>query len=150
MATATKTTRSELYLVQINDWNWSFTYSSDSAEVPPKGPSDLRYLELGGGLLQPKVDGISSVQLTVIFDPTLDGDDPRESPPVGRLDVEGRLLRGLFPLPNNVASSLLTVLAAGKLRFATMNGTPVARRTAKIWTIRFGSQPDMRDNQDSS
>jgi hypothetical protein len=135
--------RSEVYVVQIEGWDWSFTYSADPSQVSANGPLDLRYLMLSGFLLKPKKAEISLVELTIVFDPRLDGDDPRLSRSVGQLDLEGRLLRGLFAFPNNVASSLLTVLAAtNKLRFAMMKGAPLVRRQAQIRTIRFDSQRD--------
>ena len=142
----------EFYVVQIERWDWSFSFGvNPSRKHFPEPYSDYRHLEVHGRLLRPKAAKAEMAGLT--FLPRLDldlaavADLPASTEPraVGSAHVRAGAFQGLLSMPHDVLASLLSALAAGQLRYVTLDGEPLFRGQATIRRFSFQSAYDPDD-----
>ena len=147
----------EFYVVQIERWDWSFSFGVNSSRKHfPEPYSDYRHLEVHGRLLRPKAAKAEMAGLT--FLPRLDldlaavADLPASAEPkaVGSAHVRAGAFQGLLSMPHDVLASLLTALAAGQLRYVTLDGEPLFRGQAMIRRFSFQAAYDPDDLPDEA
>ncbi|MFN3327127.1 MAG: hypothetical protein ACK5AZ_26860 [Bryobacteraceae bacterium] len=147
----------EFYVVQIERWDWSFSFGvNPSRKHFPEPYSDYRHLEVHGRLLRPKTAKAEMAGLT--FLPRLDldlaavADLPASAEPkaVGSAHVRAGAFQGLLSMPHDVLASLLTALAAGQLRYVTLDGEPLFRSQAMIRRFSFQAAFDPDDLPDEA
>jgi hypothetical protein len=101
---------------------------------------EFRHLTLHGLLLLPRRYKDDDVTVIVIPDPMLDATVRREPKPqaVGFLERKRSrgTLQGYLSLPQDSLSSILAMLQAGRLKFAILHGTSMARGGAHIRSYR--------------
>jgi len=142
----------EFYVVQIERWDWSFSFGvNPSRKHFPEPYSDYRHLEVHGRLLRPKAAKAEMAGLT--FLPRLDLDlaavaglpSSMEPRAIGSVHVHAGAFQGLLSMPHDVLASLLTALAAGQLRYVTLGGEPLFRGQAMIHRFSVQSAYDDDD-----
>jgi hypothetical protein len=125
------------YVVAIEGWEWSLSFGLGDPKYDPEPFRDYRHLQLRGTLLRPSQLKVSAVELTLLPDARLSRNDwPERSPnSVGSLSLNTnreRLLQGLLTLPADALAQVLTVLTAGRFKYALLNGEPLRHRQALI------------------
>jgi hypothetical protein len=119
------------YVVAIESWEWGLSFGLGDPKYDFEPFRDYRHLQLRGTLLRPSQLKVPAVELTLLPDARLARKDWPENSPngVGSLSLNtnrDRLLQGLLTLPTDALAQVLTVLAAGRFKYALMNGEPCA------------------------
>ncbi|WP_431282965.1 hypothetical protein ACQW02_26765 [Humitalea sp. 24SJ18S-53] len=142
----------EFYVIQIDRWDWSFSFGvNPSRKHFPEPYSDYRHLEVHGRLLRPKAAKAEMAGLTFLPRLNLDlaavADLPSSMEPraVGSAHVRAGAFQGLLSMSHDVLAPLLTALAAGQLRYVTLDGEPLFRGQATIRRFSFQSAYDPDD-----
>ena len=130
------------YLVEIKEWDWSFSFGLADPRWEPKAYSDYRHLQIRGTLLYPVRMRGPAVELTLLPDAKMDKEDWPDGAPlgVGSLRVNhklNRLLQGLLSCPADALAPILTMLTAGQFKFVVLNGSPIRHRNAQITNYRL-------------
>ena len=127
------------YVVEIDGWDWSFSFGVNRSRIRDDPYMDFRHLEVTGPLLAPKKVKADRAELCII--PKLDlnqvarqADQPLA---VGSLDLHGGRLHGYLSMPLDTLESVLRMLDTGKLRFVVMDGEHLRYRKALIHHYRL-------------
>lgn len=112
------------YVVQIDDWEWGFSFGINSMRDRDDPYHDFRHLNLTGKLLRPAKVKANAVRLVLMPDERLNREARQRQVPitVGSLNLHRGQLEALLPIPADVLASLLTMASAEKLRFAVLHG----------------------------
>jgi hypothetical protein len=135
------------YLVEIIDWDWSFSFGIANLKYHALPYYDFRHLLLKARLLLPS--SIASEHVELVFLPSSDlnqsewGDEPASA--VGSLRTEKNMLQGLISMPSDALGPLLQGLIASRIRYVTMNGSRFRYRKALIFSYCLHSEID-KDN----
>lgn len=120
---------SEFYVIQIERWDWSFSFGVNPVRKHlPEPYWDHRHLKIEGPLLRPKAAKAETATLTFLPQLDLDGSAVAQMPAsvqpkaVGNVSLRAGALQALLTMPHDVLPALLTALAAGRLRYVTMEG----------------------------
>lgn len=128
------------YVVEIQDWDWSFSFG---VTKPPlrEGPyGDYRHLVVKGKLLRPSKVKTETVELSFLPDQKLNEGRREHDPPppsIGALSLHRGHLSGVFGLPADALPLLLTMATAGHLRYVILLGAPFRYGHASIKNFRF-------------
>ncbi|HEY0181319.1 MAG TPA: hypothetical protein VGC09_00800 [Rhodopila sp.] len=130
---------SEFYVIQIADWDWAFSFSTNRTGFLAGAYLDARHLNITGDLLRPKSLKVQSAKLTLLPDPGLQPEKWPARPPaeIAQLSVQGGILEASIHLPWDALSPLLVAMCAGHLKFAMLDAGRLHRRQASILGFRM-------------
>jgi hypothetical protein len=135
--------KDEYLVVPIERWSWGFSYGLDAVSgYRPGSRSDFRHLNVFGQFLRPRRLAGPRVELTFVRS---DPPEKTDSPPLVIPDHIGSLWSdpprsrylAVLSMPSDVLPSLLTVLAADRLRYVVMVGVQRSPRDIDVREYRF-------------
>jgi hypothetical protein len=135
----------EFYVVEIADWDWSFSFAANFSRALPGPFIDARLLKINGPLLRPNMAGIKMAELILLPDPRLNHNQLRcvpRPPEIAQLHIQSGKLYGIVAIPADVLSSVMTALTCGRLKYVVLEGGPLFRRQASIRGFRIASSFD--------
>lgn len=143
------------YVVEIEKWNWSYTFGLNAVRGELDPFMDFRHLTVLGVLVRPRRMEGEEVEFTVIPAHDLNQVErlKHKNPlAVGTLGRNRRtkIIQGHLSIPQDVLGPILSMLAAERLKFIVMNGTKIGRSHAMIRSYRFGaalSEDDLDDGE---
>ncbi|KAA0698103.1 hypothetical protein DTW90_14505 [Neorhizobium sp. P12A] len=127
------------YVIAINDWEWSYSFSSNHMKDRHELYNEYRHLHLIGKLLRPSQTKVETVRLTFLPNDAYNRDqwDRQVRAYVGTISLYRSHMDGLFSLPSDILPNLLTMLTADKIRFAVLHGAKLHRGRADITGFRL-------------
>jgi hypothetical protein len=139
--------RTVYYVVQIEAWDWSYSFGLDKTRYRDEPYMEFRHLEIKGKLLRPHRVKADSVEITLLPDVTLKKenrgrDEPRS---VGSIHLDRGLLQALLPIPADVLDPVLQMLIAGRTQYVVIDSAPMHYRQALVKHYRIDSVYDPED-----
>jgi hypothetical protein len=130
---------------EIDDWEFGYRFSADNMKLFSGAYWEYSALELKATFLEPeKVKGrVCSVVLLGDRRLTNAVQNPNSNAKplgIGTLTVRGSRTEYLGSIPLDVFSSVVSALAAGRLKFMTFSGPPLLRGSSSIDSVGFYRQ----------
>lgn len=112
------------YVVEIEDWEWSFSFGVNWPKDDPDPFSDFRHVHLTGTLRRPSKLKADEARVILLPDETYNRDQRarHRGRPVGSASLYGGRFEALCPMPADMLSPLLTMLTAGKIKYVVLQG----------------------------
>ena len=122
------------YVVEIENWDWSYSFGLDQSRNRDAPYREFRHLHITGKLLRPRSFRTDQVEITLMPDVRLKEEKRNRDEPhaVGALIMDRGLLHVLLPFPADALMPALQALTAGKLRYVTIDGSPLHYRQGSI------------------
>lgn len=137
----------QYYVVEIESWDWGFSFGIETSKHFPGPFSDYRHLEIRGRILRPKRLKPEEASLTFLPSASYNPDAQvlHNPPQVGTLNIYGGLLQGLVSMPADALTQILLMLTAKHFKYVVLNGTGMRYRQAQIHHYRLDSKFDNDD-----
>lgn len=112
------------YQVEINDWSYPYSFGIGYKPDGSEPYRDYRHLHLMGRLVAPETVKAQSVRVSLIADPNLNlANRARHRPTaIGRIELYRGAFDAFLSIPEDALPSLMTALAAGRMKFASLEG----------------------------
>lgn len=141
------------YVVQITDWDWSYSFGLNSAPHDNRRYNDYRHLLIRGRLLLPTPLMLKAeiAELTFLPDVRPEDIEPRgEHQPraVGHLNINRGMLTGGLSMATEALDSVMRLLLAGRLNYLELHGEPMRYRHALIRSYQLAKQLNPDDYPD--
>ncbi len=127
------------YVLEIKDWEWSFSFGVNPTKYGDGPYSDYRHLQLRGNLLRPTKVKALDVDWTFLPDRELNEDKRARHEPnaVGSLQLHRGHLTGLLSIPSDALPSVLQMVIAGRFKFVVAHGDRLRYGRAAIRHYRL-------------
>jgi len=127
------------YIGEIKDWDWSFSFGINRTKHFPEPYLDFRHLKLSCNLLGRDTLKTDAMELTLIPDAHLNlGTTSAEKPTiVGSLQFYNDRLQGILSTPADALGLIVQTLNAGRLRYASLQGTRLHYRQGFVHSYRL-------------
>ncbi|UFW90489.1 hypothetical protein BjapCC829_18915 [Bradyrhizobium barranii] len=144
---------SATYIVEIQDWDWSYSFGVNAARYDERPYSDYRHMLVTGKILLPtrlktKAD---TAELTFMPDVQLFDFDPkheRKPQGVGYIELRYNRVTGGFSMAIDALHSVMQMLLAGRFKYLVLDGEAMRYRKARIRHYRFETKLDLADYPD--
>jgi len=135
------------YVVEIAEWDWSYSFGLEAMRHAVDPYSEFRHLEISGRILVPRGVKASSAELTFIPSDRYKEENRQEAKPlaVGSLHVYNDILHGLLSMPTDGLDPVLQMLIARKMRYVFMNGEALRYRKALVRHYQITTKYDEDD-----
>ena len=145
----------EYYIVQITEWDWSYSFSVNVPKWDDRRYSDYRHLLVRGNVLLPSSLKAKAETVELTFMPDVreaDFEAGDRAPPrgVGHLNIHDRLLSGGFSMAADALEPVIQMLLAGRVKYIVMHGESIRYRKAIIRHYQLVSQLDPEEYPDGS
>lgn len=136
--------RSVFYVVEIESWDWSYSFGLDESRHADEPYQEFRHLNVMGKLLRPQKVKADAVEVTLMPDARLKEESRKRDEPraVGSLILSRGLLQALLSFPADALEPVLQTLIAGKLRYVTIDGSPLHYRQGLVKHFSLDSSYD--------
>lgn len=127
------------YVVQIEAWDWSFSFGINRSKLFDDPYMDYRHLQLTGRLLRPKKIKADKADITILPNIYLNEDRRQQQKPtaVGSLNLDKGTLTGLLSMPQDALDAVVQMLVAGRVKYIIMTGDPLRYRQGKVQSYRL-------------
>lgn len=127
------------YVVQIEAWDWSFSFGVNWSKHFTDPYMDFRHLQLTGRLLHPKKIKTEKAEVTLMPDARLNEARRQQNKPtgVGSLNLSSGTLTALLSMPQDALDSVLQMLMAGRFKYFIMTGDQLRYRQGHAQYYRF-------------
>lgn len=135
------------FTVAVEDWDWSYSFGVNLMKDREEFYSDYRHLHLMGKLLRPASVKAETVKLVFLPDDRYNRDQwhRHRAPHVGTLHLRRGHLEGMFSLPADALPAILTMMAAGRIRFAVLHSAKLRYGQAEVQGFRLEMNIDEDD-----
>ena len=135
------------YVLEIKDWDWSFSFGLNYKPERDGPYYDFRHLELRGDLIRPKKISASGAAFTLLPDLRLNEDqrDRHVWKGVGSVRRSRGTVSGLLSVPADVLPLLLQMLIAHRFRYLSLSGERLHYGHATIRTYTIETTIDDED-----
>ena len=132
------------YVVEIDNWDWGYNFGLDESRYRDEPYREFRHLRLTGKLLRPRNVKADAVEVTLMPDAKLKEESRKRDEPrsVGALISSRGQLQVLLPFPSDALEPVLQTLIANKLRYVTINGSPLHYRQGLVKSFSLDSNYD--------
>jgi hypothetical protein len=134
------------YIVQITEWDWSYSLSVNVPKWDDRRYSDCRHLLVRGNVLLPsKVKTkVETAELTFMPDVREAGLPADKAPGrgVGHLYVHNRTLNGGFSMAADALEPVIQMLLVDRVKYVVMHGEPMRYHKALIRHYQLVRQVD--------
>ena len=139
--------RNVYYVVEIDTWDWSYSFGLDKTRHRDEPYGEYRHLEIKGKLIRPQQIKADSVEITFLPDVRLKQEARGRDEPrcVGSLHRNRAALHALLSMPANALEPILQMFIAGRMRYVVMSGTPFHYSEALVEHYRVESSYDPDD-----
>lgn len=129
------------YDIRVNDWSWPYSFGVNWKPDNNEPYLDYRFVNLSGTLLAPKSVKAKSVRLVLVPRHFLNENERKRSKPtgVGSIDMYRGAFQAFLSFPSEDLLPLLTTLAAGRIKFATLEGTKMRYGKADVRHFAFAA-----------
>ena len=141
------------YIVQITDWDWSYSFGLNATTFDNRHYSDYRHLLVRGKVLLPSKLKVKTEAAELTFLPDIppaeleQRGDPRPRA-VGHLQVHKGLLTGGLSMATEALDAVMRMLLAGRLKYVVLDGEAMRYRQALIRHYQLVTQLDPEDYPD--
>jgi len=127
------------YIVEVNDWDWSFSFGLQRGRRSAEPYADYRHLHIEGIIKLPSGEGARSAHLIFMPDASLDRQvwSNKVTRHIGTLESRRGELHGLIGLPENALESVLLMMVSGRLRYVDLGGTRLSRNQVRLENYRL-------------
>lgn len=139
------------YIVEIEDWDWSYSFGVNADRYDKRPYSDYRHMVVAGKVLLPSKlrSKAEAAELTFMPDARLSYLDQEYRPlGVGYLNVRDIRVTGGFTMATDALDSVMRMLLAGRFKYLVLDGEAVRYRKARIRHYRFESKLDLAEYPD--
>lgn len=135
------------YVVEISDWDWSFSFGLDGTKYSGDPYSDFRHLEITGSLISPTIEKVEKVTVHLLPDADLNKSNRLEREPiaVGSLRLDDSTLQGLISMPLDALDSILLMLETNRIKFILMQGQKLRYRQSPVTNYSLQRELDEDD-----
>jgi hypothetical protein len=145
----------EYYIVQITNWDWSYSFSVNVPKWEDRRYSDYRHLLVRGNVLLPSSLKAKAETAELTFMPDVrevDFEPGDRAPPrgVGHLNIDNRLLSGGFSMAADALEPVMQMLLADRVKYVVMHGESMRYRKALIRHYQLVSQLDPEEYPDGN
>jgi hypothetical protein len=145
----------EYYIVQITEWDWSYSFSVNVPKWDDRRYSNYRHLLVRGNVLLPSslMAKAETAELTFMPDVREADFEPGDRAPprgVGHLNIHNRLLSGGFSMAADGLEPVMQMLLADRVKYVVMHGESMRYRKALIRHYQLVSQLDPEEYPDGS
>jgi hypothetical protein len=122
------------YLVEIESWDWGYSFSSHGDRHSGDPYTEFRQLEITGSLLQPKGIKADGVKLFLLPDKQYNQENRQDLPSlsVGSLQLNDGTLHVVLSMPDDVLAPIISALGVDALRYATIRGSKLRYRKGLV------------------
>lgn len=130
------------YVMQIDNWDWSFSYGVNRISYFTDLYADYRHLNVSGKLLRPKKVAGDTIQITFVMNRSAEKLDLTQANPevrkhldafgIGALHSRKGKSESVLPMPADALQPNLAMFIAGKMRFVVLDGSEISRGQAKV------------------
>ncbi|MBK3665079.1 hypothetical protein JJE66_28085 [Bradyrhizobium diazoefficiens] len=133
------------YILQIEDWNWSYSFGVNEPRYNGRTYGDYRHIVVRAEVLLPSKLKLKArtAELTFMPDVQLANiEQKREHRPtgVGYIDVREARLTGGFSMSADALGPVMQMLVAGRFKYIVLDGERLRYRKARIRNYRFETQ----------
>ncbi|WP_199751468.1 hypothetical protein [Bradyrhizobium sp. RP6] len=127
------------YLVEIDGWDWGYSFSLNSERQPIDPYHEFRHLQVKGRLRTPAGLRTDRVEISLLPSPELVEEKRKELAPIalGSLSLGPDGVLGNIGIPWDALTPILQMLIAGRFKFVLMRGTRFRHRSAKLNSLRL-------------
>ena len=127
------------YVVEIDGWDWAYSFSLDMERQPIDPYHDFRHLQINGRLMTPTGLKTDRVEISLLPSPELVEEKRKELTPIalGWLSLAPDCVLGNIGIPWDALTPILQMLIAGRFKFVLMRGTRFRHRSAKLNSLRL-------------
>lgn len=127
------------YVVQIEAWDWSFSFGVNWSKHFDDPYMDFRHLQLTGRLFHPKTIKAEKAEVTLMPDARLNEARRQQNKPtgVGSLNLHQGTLSALLSMPQDALDSVLQMLVADRFKYIIMIGDPLRYRQGMVKDYRL-------------
>lgn len=141
------------YVVQITEWDWSYSFGLNATTFDDRRYSDYRHLLVRGKILLPSKlrTKAEAVELTFLPDMTPADLEQRGDPrprAVGHLNIHQGVLTGGLSMATEALDAVMRMLLAGRLKYVVLDGEAMRYRQALIRHYQLVTQLDPEDYPD--
>jgi hypothetical protein len=145
----------EYYIVQITDWDWSYSFSVNVPKWDDRRYSKYRHLRARGNVLLPSSLKAKAETAELTFMPDVraaDFEPGDRAPPrgVGHLNIHNRLLSGGLSMAADALEPVMQMLLADRVKYVVMHGESMRYRKALIRHYQLVSQLDPEEYPDGN
>lgn len=135
------------YLVQIEEWEWGFSFGIGYRRFSDGPYMDFRHLHLRGRLIVPSRIKIETAEVILMPNSlrTNERYDIEEPSSVGSVSISGGRFEALLTMPCDALVPVMQMLTAEKLRFIDLHGERMRYRSATIKSYRLEMNMDEDD-----
>ncbi|MGW1425759.1 hypothetical protein ACWAT4_37155 [Bradyrhizobium manausense] len=141
------------YIIQIVDWDWSYSFGINDPRYDDRPYSDYRHLVVRAKLLLPSKlkSKAQTAELTFMPDvqhhPPIKEHDQRPLG-VGYIDLRDVGIIGGFSMAADALGPVMQMLVAGRFKYIVLDGEPLRYRKARIRHFRFETRIELDEYPD--
>ena len=127
------------YIVQIEAWDWSFSFGVNWSKHFSDPYMDFRHLLFTGRLLHPKAIKAEKAEITLMPDVRLNEDHRQQHKPmhVGSLNLHQGTLTALLSMPQDALDTVMQMLTTDRFKYFIMTGDPLRYRQGIVKSYRL-------------
>lgn len=127
------------YLIEIDDWDWGYSFSLDMERQPIDPYHEFRHLQIKGRLLRPTGLKTDKAEISLLPSADLEKERRKDLKPIalGSLSVTDDALLGNVGIPWDALTPVLQMLIAGRFKYVLMRGSKFRHRSAKLNSLRL-------------
>ncbi|QOZ24128.1 hypothetical protein [Bradyrhizobium sp. CCBAU 51753] len=144
---------SACYIVQIDDWDWSYSFGVNEDRYDKRPYSDYRHMVVLGKVLLPTKlkRKAEAVELTFMPDTGPSYSDQKEERrplSVGYVDVRDGRVTGGFTMAIDALDLVMRMLLAARFKYLILDGEAMRYRKARIRHYRFETKVNLEEYPD--
>ena len=141
------------YIIQITDWDWSYSFGLNATTYDDRHYSDYRHLLVRGKVLLPSKLKVKTEAVELTFLPDIRPADPEQRGDprpraVGHLQAHKGVLTGGLSMATEALDAVMRMLLAGRSKYVVLDGEAMRYRQALIRHYQLVSELDPEDYPD--
>jgi hypothetical protein len=140
------------FLIEVERWEWTFSFALTDEERPSDPYSDYRYLHVFGTTRYPAKPPDMPAEIIFMPNSDLDKANRHDLKPrgVGNLRKWGGKLTAHFSIPQDALAPLLVLLTANRIRSISAYGSAMQRGRSLLKSFDISTEIDIEQHRESS
>lgn len=141
------------YILQIDNWEWSYSFGVNDPRYDDQPYSDYRHMVVRAKVLLPSKLKLKAELAELTFMPDVSASDLDTKPDrhpvgVGSIDLRDAGIAGGFSMASDALDPVMQMMVAGRFKFIVLEGEKMRYRKPRIRHYRFETQLNLEEYPD--